>query len=83
MRSDGRDDAELRPEDGASLLRAAVQRRLTLHELGDLYIEEILKETGGNKVRAAQILGINRRTLYRRGERARQRAADESESAEA
>jgi len=64
---------------GSGLLRAAVEQQPTLHELGDLYIEEILKKTGGNKVRAARILGINRRTLYRRGERARQR----SESADA
>jgi len=68
---------------GSSLLRGAVERRMTLHELGDLYIEEILKQTGGNKVRAARILGINRRTLYRRGERARQRGDDDSEHAEA
>ena len=63
-------------QDGSTLLRAAVERRLTLHELGDLYIEEILKQTGGNKVQAAKILGINRRTLYRRGERSRADTAE-------
>jgi DNA-binding NtrC family response regulator len=62
-------------DDPRLLLRGAVEQRLTLHELGDLYIEQILKETGGNKVRAAHILGINRRTLYRRGERTRSREA--------
>jgi two-component system response regulator PilR (NtrC family)/two-component system response regulator HydG len=62
-------------DDGSALLRTAVARRWTLHELGDRYIEAILAQTGGNKVRAAKILGINRRTLYRRGERARERAA--------
>ena len=51
------------------LLRAAVQRRLSLHALEELYIDEILKLVRGNKVQAARILGINRRTLYRRGER--------------
>jgi DNA-binding NtrC family response regulator len=29
------------------------------------YVAEILRETGGNKTRAAQILGIDRKTLYR------------------
>jgi len=51
-----------------ALLRVALDRRMTLRELGDLYIEEILKLTQGNKVQAARILGINRRTLYRRGD---------------
>jgi DNA-binding NtrC family response regulator len=49
-----------------SLLRVAVDKRMTLRELGDRYIEEILGLTGGNKLQAARILGINRRTLYRR-----------------
>jgi len=52
-----------------ALLRAAVQRRLSLHQLEELYIAEILRLVRGNKVQAARILGINRRTLYRRGER--------------
>ncbi len=54
---------------GDTLARAALERHMTLRELEDLYIDEVLTLTGGNKVRAAEILGINRRTLYRRGER--------------
>ncbi len=57
-----------RPGFETSLLQLATDRRMTLRELGDLYIEEILNLTKGNKVQAARILGINRRTLYRRGE---------------
>ena len=48
-------------------LQAGLDNCMTLRELGDLYIERILALAGGNKVRAARTLGINRRTLYRRG----------------
>jgi DNA-binding NtrC family response regulator len=52
-----------------SMVRSGAQRRLSLHELEELYIDEVLRCTGGNKVRAASILGIDRKTLYRRAER--------------
>lgn len=38
----------------------------TLEELEKRYMQLILEKTGGKKERAAQILGINRRTLYRK-----------------
>ncbi len=38
----------------------------TLDELNKRYIDLVLEKTGGRKEKAAQILGINRRTLYRR-----------------
>jgi len=73
---------ELRPEDlpvdsredpstnhpEESLLNNAAEHNLTLREVEDRYIDAILRHTGGNKVQAARILGINRRTLYRRSE---------------
>ncbi|HEX2569960.1 MAG TPA: sigma-54 dependent transcriptional regulator [Polyangia bacterium] len=46
-----------------------IDDRPTLAELERRYIELILRETGGNKKRAAEILGIDRRTLYRTLER--------------
>jgi transcriptional regulator with PAS, ATPase and Fis domain len=49
--------------------RSAAQRRLSLREVEDLYIEEVMRLAGGNKVQAAKILGIDRKTLYRRAER--------------
>ena len=50
------------------LLERALDDQLTLRQLDDLYTKHVLQMTGGNKVKAARILGINRRTLYRRGE---------------
>lgn len=50
-------------------LRCAVRERLSLRELEDRYVDSVLGLTGGNKVRAAEILGIDRRTLYRRERR--------------
>jgi DNA-binding NtrC family response regulator len=38
----------------------------TLEELEKRYIQLVLEKTGGKKEKAAQILGINRRTLYRK-----------------
>jgi DNA-binding NtrC family response regulator len=66
---------------GETLVGTAVQRQLELREVEDLYIQEILRLTGGNKVHAARILGINRRTLYRRGERSSTRRDTVSEGA--
>jgi two-component system, NtrC family, response regulator AtoC len=41
------------------------QDRPTLAELERRYAAQVLQETGGNKTRAAEILGIDRKTLYR------------------
>ena len=64
--------AELSEGDGGSqslddFLGQALAEKLTLSELGDRYTARVLESTSGNKARAAKILGINRRTLYRRG----------------
>ena len=53
----------------AALAYAAAENRLTLRELENRYIEEVMRITDGNKVHAAKILGIDRKTLYRRAER--------------
>jgi len=42
---------------------------LTLEELERRYILQVLDETGWNKNRAAQILGIDPSTLYRKLQR--------------
>jgi len=59
-----------RAQGSGSFLAAALAQRLTLRELEDRYTDAVLEFTGGNKMQAAKILGINRRTLYRRGDRA-------------
>ncbi len=42
-----------------------IEDRPTLAELERRYIQLILAESGGNKSRAAEVLGIDRRTIYR------------------
>jgi two-component system, NtrC family, response regulator AtoC len=44
-------------------------RPLTLREVERRHIERVLRETRGNKKLAAELLGINRRTLYRIAQR--------------
>jgi DNA-binding NtrC family response regulator len=39
---------------------------LSLLALERLYISKVLEHTGGNKGKAAKILGLDRRTLYRK-----------------
>ena len=53
----------------ASFLRRAALGGTTLDDLGEQYTQEVLDLVGGNKVRAAALLGIDRKTLYRRAER--------------
>jgi two-component system response regulator HydG len=54
-----------------SYLASAARRGLSLRELEERYIDEVLRATGGNRVQAARILGIDRKTLYRWAERRR------------
>jgi DNA-binding NtrC family response regulator len=56
-------------ESADGLLRGAAEQRLSLRDLEERYIDRILEQTGGNKVQASRILGIDRKTLYRRAER--------------
>lgn len=49
----------------AQVSLSSIPSRMPLSELEKLYIQKVLEETGGNKKKAADILGIDRRTLYR------------------
>lgn len=67
------DQAYLTPDDlpqnlragSSNLIKKGVQERKSLEDIKNEFISEILKETGGNKKSAADILRVNPRTLYR------------------
>jgi DNA-binding NtrC family response regulator len=48
------------------LFKAGAAEGATLRELEERYILEVLEQTRGNQVQAAQLLGIDRKTLYRK-----------------
>ena len=48
------------------MIARAAAKRLTLEEVEREYILETLRQTSGNKTRAAEILGLDRSTLYRK-----------------
>jgi DNA-binding NtrC family response regulator len=74
---DARGTPEVDP--AARLIESAAGSALSLEELGERYTQEILRRCNGNKVHAAAILKIDRKTLYRRAERrARSASADVS-----
>lgn len=56
----------MRPQEFAQFQKRAFDELITLDELKDRYMQFVLEKTKGKKEKAAQILGINRRTLYRR-----------------
>lgn len=62
-------DVLLLPASGAGGLEGGLAEDLPeLRELERRYIARVLEHTGGNMSQAAKILGVNRKTLYRRRE---------------
>ena len=59
----------LEPKIGVDELSTMFIGLPTIDEVERRYILHVLEATGGNRTRAAEILGINRRTLYRMAER--------------
>ena len=64
----GPDDlpSQVRERRSSDVLAGALARGLTLAELEREYINRVLQAEGGNKTRAAQRLGLDRKTLYRK-----------------
>jgi DNA-binding NtrC family response regulator len=58
-------------QEKVDLSLGVMHQLLSLDELEKRYLQQVLQETQGNKTRAAEILGINRRTLYRMAKRYR------------
>ena len=48
------------------LIEKGIERSLSMEEVERAYIKRTLEKTRGNKLQAAQILGIDRKTLYRK-----------------
>jgi DNA-binding NtrC family response regulator len=50
----------------AQQIAAASRRHITVRELERLYILEVVRQVDGNKSKAAEVLGLDRKTLYRK-----------------
>ena len=53
-------------EKEGSLLAKGLREKYTVSQLEKEYIRRVLVETGGNKSKAAERLGLDRKTLYRK-----------------
>jgi DNA-binding NtrC family response regulator len=69
--------AEVRQAASRSPLAALYEDLPSLDELERRYLQHVLEATGGNRTRTAEILGIDRRTLYRMAERFRLKLDEE------
>ncbi|MCX5746868.1 MAG: sigma-54 dependent transcriptional regulator [Proteobacteria bacterium] len=73
--------SQVREKRSADFLGTAVARRMTVAELEREFIERVLEDEAGNKTRAAQRLGLDRKTLYRKlDEYAKDRASTRAPS---
>ena len=57
------------PRDAAALPPQGLESTASLDQMEKEHIIKVLRETSGNKKRAAEILGIERRTLYNKAKR--------------
>jgi len=71
-----------RPKETAGAIGYNDEGCLSLEEVEKRHLIRVLRETKGNKVKAAKILGIDRRTLYRMAERFGLDLGDDADSGE-
>jgi DNA-binding NtrC family response regulator len=57
---------DLREKKSSEILETASEQQMTISVLERTYILKVLHEENGNKTRAAQLLGLDRKTLYRK-----------------
>jgi len=57
------------PRDATALPPQGLESTASLDQMEKEHIIKVLRETSGNKKRAAEILGIERRTLYNKAKR--------------
>jgi DNA-binding NtrC family response regulator len=69
-----------RSQDRGGLLASALDEELSLAELEREYIRRVLAKTGGHKSKAAKILGLDRRTLYKKVAEIEGRSAEDEET---
>jgi two-component system response regulator PilR (NtrC family)/two-component system response regulator HydG len=53
-------------EQNESLMEKGLREKYTVDQLEKEYIKRVLIEVGGNKSKAAEVLGLDRKTLYRK-----------------
>ena len=58
--------ASMLQEADENLVEKGLREKYTVNQLEKEYIKRVLIEVGGNKSRAAEILGLDRKTLYRK-----------------
>jgi DNA-binding NtrC family response regulator len=64
--SDQEISEQIEKSSGARQRSTSYEDDLTLEEVERQHIARILEKTAGNKVKAASILGLSRRSLYRK-----------------